>query len=317
MFDLSYSHLRLFAKICETQSMSVAAKQLDMSLSAASRSLKKLQSTFDDPLFIRTYLGMSPTERSREILPMVMGLLREFERLQSRRTFDPSTLDNTITITAADNGIICILRPVIKKILEKAPGVNFRLKILGDDMLRNLADGETDFALYPTSAMPQLPDHYFSLSLFPVQRACMLDKNHPLAKRAAAGEEITVEDFYDYPKVVIELRQNAKDTVYQLDNPAFKEQRRIIELPYFLGAPYLIEGTDYTLMMPRSSAEFFAERNPHLVCIPYPGEAHPYHTRLLWHERNDKSPAMQWIRSLFVEYAGKIGKDEEEECEAK
>lgn len=77
-----------------------------------------------------------------------------------------------------------------------------------------------------------------------------------------------------------------------------------------MGAPYFLEDTNATLVLPHTTAEFFARMLPSLTVIPIPGEKRVYSTRLIWHERNHASSEMQWIRSVFVSTLRKNASEE-------
>ncbi len=311
MQDLKLSQLQLLAKIQSTGSLSQAARELGLTVSAASRALKNLQTKLNDPLFVRTWKGMVPTQTTSDMMPVVQSLLDQFEQLEQRQVFRPETLSMTLTIGAADNAIVTIVRPVIQKILAMAPNINFHFTPLDSSMLTRLATGEMDFLLYPTVKLQELPTHYYGIKLYPIRRRVLVDKNHPLALAYAAGQELTVADFDAYPKVVVKYRDSSRDTIYNLDEPLMHNQRSIIEVPYFLGAPYFVENTQNTLLLSEVTALFFTRRMPSLTSLPAPwsqsnDKESPHWTRLIWHERNNSSPAMQWLRSVFAAYAGPI-----------
>ncbi|MDO4937032.1 MAG: LysR family transcriptional regulator [Sutterellaceae bacterium] len=309
MQEIKLSHLQLLLKVLSSGSLSEAAVELGLSASAASRMLKKLQQQLDDPLFVRTWRGMVPTQAAVDMMPVLQDLLAQFDRLEQRKVFRPESLDLTLTIAAADNAIVALVRPVLQKIATVAPEVSVRFVPLDGQWLKRLAEGEVDFALYPTEKMPELPTHYFGVNLNPVGYAILVDENHPLAQKHEQGKKVTIADIVQYPKVLVKLKDSSRETLYELDFPELKKQKVAVEVPYFLGAPYFVEGTQNTLMVPLQTAEFFTQRMPHLRLIPYPlPKTMPeVWTRLLWHERNNNSPAMQWIRSVFVAYAGPLG----------
>lgn len=300
MLSLRFNQLLVIQKIYETGSLSLAAHQLNLTISAASRALRKCQEEFSDALFVRNYQGMAPTEKCKEILPVIGRLLADFHALDNTRDFEPSKIHRTLSITAADNAVVMILRPVISALLAQAPKMNFRLLPLSDSVFRDLAEGSIDLALYPTSLSETLPEHFHGLNLFEFHRACLLRKTHPLALRHKAGKKLTRQEFLKYPKITVELRQNAYAPVFDVDTASTRDQRKIIEVPHFLGAPYFLETTDATLVLPHTTAEFFAKMLPELTIVPIPGRQKNYSTRLIWHERTHASSEMQWIRSLFV-----------------
>lgn len=300
MHSLKFNQLQVIRKIYETGSLSAAAHQLNLTISAVSRALRKCQQEFADDLFVRNYQGMAPTERCRTLIPIVDRLLNSFEELTNSRTFEPAQITRTLSIAAADNAVVMILRPVIQALGRQAPKMNFRLLPLSETVFRELAEGSVDFALFPTSLRETLPDHFHGLKLFDIYRVCLVRKEHPLALRFAQGKKLTKKEFLKYPKIAVELRQNAREPVFDVDTISTHDQRKLIELPHFLGAPYFLEDTDATLVLPHTTAEFFAQMLPSLTVIPIPGEKRVYSARLIWHERNHASSEMQWIRSVFV-----------------
>ncbi len=312
MQDLRLGQLHLLVQIYKTGSLSDAAGTLGMNLSMASRQLKKLQEELDDPLFIRTWRGMVPTERARTIMPNILTVIEELERLEKKIVFEPSKLASTITISAADNAIVTILLPVMKRLMKEAPAVRFRLLPLGPNQFEQLAAGECDLLLYPTGVMPELPVHFKSLTLFPILRSILVANEHPLAKLYRTGGMITEEEYDRYPKIVVKLRDGSRGSIYNVGCETIRAGgKTIVEVPYFLGAPYFLEGTDCTLALPRKTAEFFERHLKNVTAIPWTHENGENNARLIWHERCDRSPHMQWIRSLFATYAG--SPDEEAE----
>ena len=71
MLDLKINHLQLLAQIVSTGSLTEAAQNLGLSAAAASRMLKKLQTEMNDPLFIRVWRGLTPTDTTTMMLPVV------------------------------------------------------------------------------------------------------------------------------------------------------------------------------------------------------------------------------------------------------
>lgn len=102
MLDLKINHLQLLAQIVSTGSLTEAAQNLGLSAAAASRMLKKLQTEMNDPLFIRVWRGLTPTDTTTMMLPVVRELLEQMERLEYQKSFTPAKLSATITIGAAD-----------------------------------------------------------------------------------------------------------------------------------------------------------------------------------------------------------------------
>ncbi len=304
--DFKISQLRLIARIMRTGSLSEAAKSLDITVPSASRALKKMQAELNDPLFIRTWKGMVPTERTEHLFPAVQRFLDELDALDEQKPFDPAKLRMLLTIGTADNGIVAILLPVIRHLMKEAPGIQFRLKQLGTSQFERLANGELDFLLYPTSYVPVLPAHFFSFTLFEMSFSILLDRDHPLVAHHREGRAISDADLARYPRIVVKLSDSGASPVFSLNVDPEAAGPVAIELPYFLGAPYFLEGTLNTLILPRKTAELFARHMPGLTAIPLSPRRLQTLTRLIWHERTHRSVQMQWIRSVFRTYAGDV-----------
>lgn len=181
MLSLQFNHLLVVLKIHDTGSLSETARQLNLTISAVSRSLRKCQEEFGDELFVRNYQGMAPTEKCRTVVPIIRKLLANFNDLTDTKTFAPADITRTLSIAAADNAVVMILRPVLRALLREAPQMNFRLLPLSENVFRELAEGSVDLALFPTSLGETLPEHFYGLKLFDIHRVCLLRKEHPLA----------------------------------------------------------------------------------------------------------------------------------------
>ena len=92
MLSLRFNHLLVVLKIYDTGSLSETARQLNLTISAASRSLRKCQEEFGDELFVRNYQGMAPTEKCRAVVPIIRKLLANFNDLTDTKTFAPADM---------------------------------------------------------------------------------------------------------------------------------------------------------------------------------------------------------------------------------
>lgn len=201
MLSLRFNHLLVVLKIHDTGSLSETARQLNLTISAVSRSLRKCQEEFGDELFVRNYQGMAPTEKCRTVVPIIRKLLANFNDLTDTKTFAPADITRTLSIAAADNAVVMILRPVLRALLREAPQMNFRLLPLSGNVFRELAEGSVDLALFPTSLGETLPEHFYGLKLFDIHRVCLLRKEHPLATSYAQGKNSREKRFSNTRKL--------------------------------------------------------------------------------------------------------------------
>ena len=71
--------------LMEERNVTRAADRLDLTQSAASRMLGRLRATFDDPLFVRTSRGLTPTKRALDLAGPLQEYLAGLEKLLLER----------------------------------------------------------------------------------------------------------------------------------------------------------------------------------------------------------------------------------------
>ncbi len=83
-------------------------------------------------------------------------------------------------------------------------------------------------------------------------------------------------------------------------------------MPFFLSVPSILQVTDFMAILPLQTAIRMQKKlaAPSIAVIPVMmpssrSEQDPksFYTRLIWHERMDGVPAMEWLRGLFALYA--------------
>lgn len=149
-FDaLTVSDLIFFVSLFESRSLSNTAAEGGLSLSTASRTLRKLRETFGDPLFLRSSPDFVPTSRATELYPKVAMLLENLRRLERPACFDPATLTRTFRIGVVDNAVCAVMSGVVKAFFEAAPRASLSFRQITDSLFDDLADGTLDCAVYP------------------------------------------------------------------------------------------------------------------------------------------------------------------------
>lgn len=306
--SLTFDAVELFLSLMETGSLSRSARVLGVSVTQASRLLSKLQEHFDEKLFVRTYQGMLPTPKAHSIEGAMRRIAQAYGELGQTQVFSPERLFRTFTIATTDNGMLCMLIPVIRRIRRVAPAVRFRILPIESDVLEKLKSGNVDLALYP---IIDLPPKFHSLDLFHLQRVCLVRKGHPLAVKFQAGEALTEEDFNAYEKIFVGLSdETLSRPIYGSNTHLAQHQNTGIQVPYFMAAPFLLPDSDFTLFLPEPTAKFFAQILDLDIVTP-PSDRFAYATRIVWHDRVHSDVESQWLRSLFVAYARPVAGDEE------
>src|SRR6201746_606066 len=106
------------------RSVSNAARRLGLTQSAVSHALRRLRTTFNDELFIRSPDGMQPTLRAVEIADVTRAALEQIERtIDKSATFDPATAVRSFNLRISEYVSSYLLQRLCPKLRELAPGI--------------------------------------------------------------------------------------------------------------------------------------------------------------------------------------------------
>ena len=146
----SISQIIAFAKIAETGSLSGAARDLNLTPSAVSKSLSQLEERLGVLLVRRTTRSLSLTDQGFAFLNHAQVLLEEIERAAEETNRFRTELAGTLRITSSIAFGLSQLEPIIGRYMEAHPRVTIVLSL--DDRFVNLAEEQFDVAVRITSA---------------------------------------------------------------------------------------------------------------------------------------------------------------------
>lgn len=296
--QLDLDLLRFFAALKQTGALHRAAAQLEWSQPAASRALQRLRGLFDDKLFVKSGMGMAPTPRALSLWPGLQDALARMEALVVPEVFDPSQSRRNFRIALMDNAVAVVLRPVLAEFLRRAPKATLEILPLEADVAEQLREGRTDLVVY---VRPYLPPDCHSRELLASDYVCLVRRGHPLLKETVPGRAPSLAAFRRYPRISVKARWGTNvRTIDQSAMPGLEDRPATVLAPYFLAAPLLLQDTDLVLVLPRPTAQGFADKLP-LELLPTPQASGVYRPELAWHDRVHKDPAIRWLRELICE----------------
>ena len=89
-------HLRVLDVLLREHGLTRAARELNVSQPALSKTLAHLRRHFDDPLFVRVGLRMEPTPKALQLQAPVRAILERMQSLRSEHVaFDPRSSHRT------------------------------------------------------------------------------------------------------------------------------------------------------------------------------------------------------------------------------
>jgi DNA-binding transcriptional LysR family regulator len=147
--DLDLHQLQVFDVLLRERSLTRAARVLNVTQPALSKTLARLRRCFDDPLFVRVSSRMEPTAKALDLEKPVRAVIDSVRTLRTENVpFDPKTSNRNFTFCVVDAGVIKLLPPLVKFLEKEAPRVRLSAVQFDAEHLDSwLETGTIDFAM--------------------------------------------------------------------------------------------------------------------------------------------------------------------------
>jgi DNA-binding transcriptional LysR family regulator len=295
-------HLRVLDVLLREHGLTRAARELNVSQPALSKTLAHLRRHFDDPLFVRVGLRMEPTPKALQLQAPVRAILERMQSLRSEHVaFDPRRAHRTFNFSVVDAGLIKLLPPLVERLLTEAPNVRLNVLQLEAAHLEPwLESGKLDFAM---GSFPMLTKGIRRQLLWAERYVAVVRRGHPRissdpAMRAFAAEKHVL--------VSIAGSGHAHQTMERTLEAAIAPVNIICRIPTFIGAAVLAKHSDAVAVLPHSVATVLAQ-DLDLQIIKPPVKLPKIDIYQYWHDRLHRDPGNQWIRSVFNSLFRKAG----------
>lgn len=208
---MTLKQLKAFLTIARTLNYANAAKELFLSQSALSLSIKSLEEELGGKLFQRNTRHVELTQDGKALVPYARKLLANWNDMENSVKQRFKLQRGTFIIAAMPFMAHAILPQIIQKFSEKYPNLNFSIHdIPNEKIIENVLDG-----IYELGICFQPPSHENLVfqPLFHEDFIGLVSKNHVLAQK----EQITWQELYAYPFISLQypsivrslLEQNA------------------------------------------------------------------------------------------------------------
>jgi DNA-binding transcriptional LysR family regulator len=304
--NLDLNLLRVFDAVMSEQNLTRAADRLATTQPAVSNAMKRLRETLNDDLFTRGAHGMKPTSRAEELWPAVRVALSGLEAAITPDTFDLSETQSTFRLAMADLTASFLLPSVMRAIKEQAPGINVRMLALTTrDPRPLLLQGEVDIAIgsFPGVAA-QLSDgqgeepSIHHERLYSGEYVCIMRKDHALAKG-----ELSLDAYCDAHHALVSFSGRARGPADEVLASMGRARRIALTVNQFFTVGHVVARSDLISIVPRHLISSIDTEGV-LISKVLPFELPPVHVDMLWHERDTRHPAHQWLRAILREGSG-------------
>ncbi len=295
--------LRVLCTLVADRSVSRTAIKLNQSQPAVSAALKRLRDIVHDPLLVRDKGAMVPTPRALELADSARIALLEIDRIAGTPLeFQAATTRQIFRIGSPDFLSIFFLSNVVEELRRQAPSSRLIVHPLGVDFdyEKALAQGELDIVI---GNWPHPPEQMHLSVILEDEIVCLMGKDHPYAKTT-----MTQEQYLNASHLVPLPYSVAHRGVVETHLASMRVARNAtVMLPFFNMGPYLLPRTDLIFTTSRHFARYYANFLP-LAVVRSPIEFPRMRFYQLWHERSNRSPAHQWLRSLLTGASRKLAR---------
>ncbi len=185
--------LRAFYHVVRCGSISKAADKLFLSQPSVSLQIQALERELDVVLFERRGPHLKLTPEGEVLFQLSEPLVDGIDKLQETFQAHFGRLDSgELNIGAGESTILYILPEPVRRFVAAYPKVQLRMhNVTGRDGLKMLRADEIDFAV---GSMLEVPEDIEYKPVVNYDPMLITPVDHPLALKAAKGDEVTLED---------------------------------------------------------------------------------------------------------------------------
>jgi DNA-binding transcriptional LysR family regulator len=268
-------------------SVARAARRLQLSPSAMSRTLARLREATGDPLLVRAGRGVVPSPRALALREQVRRLVHDAEAvLRPIDVVDLTRLTRTYTLRTSEGFVETFGPALIARTRQEAPGVTLRFVQKSDKDSAALREGTADLetGVVGKRSGPEIR----AQALFRDRLVGVVRAGHPLA-----NDEVTPARFASAQHVGISRQGAEVELIDEALKPFGLARELVVIVDGFAKAIAIARASDLVACVPeRHTAGLRAD----MYAFTLPAPVAEFTVSLLWHPRLDADPAHRWLR---------------------
>lgn len=217
-------HLQILNEIYQQGSLLGASRVLHMSQPAISKVIRDLEDYFEQPLFIRTPQGATPTDFTLLLISHAQALQGNLKHLVDDLNTWQSGLTGRVTIGNMLTASASFVPRAVMRLKQLAPHVDVEIKVgTNDSLFPELLSGNLDLMLgiLPQTPHPELKQNI----LYPETLSIVVGRQNPLA--AAINDQRWIHDesvTWVIPPLNTEVGQRVREFFNFLDRELPKQK---------------------------------------------------------------------------------------------
>ncbi|OUS31750.1 hypothetical protein A9Q99_04085 [Gammaproteobacteria bacterium 45_16_T64] len=285
----------VFDAIYREKSVTKVAVLLNLTQPAVSNALNRLRETFDDPLFVRSSEGMSPTPVADNVVSDVrqaLTLLGDSVGINAK--FDPLISEKVFKVGMNDLAGAMLLPRLLLLAKEVAPKISItNYYVDRDTATEDLKAGIIDVLLDAPTVNAKSLSHR---AVAAIPYVIAMRSGHP-----AEQCKLTLEEYLSWEHMHVSSRRKGRGQMDVALHAIGKQRRIAMKAQNYLVAAKVVEGSDLLWAVPELLIGTLS-----LATKPSPVEVEPLRWNMYWHETAEKDPANCWFRELLAQVVGEI-----------
>ncbi|MBB5684822.1 LysR family transcriptional regulator [Sphingobium boeckii] len=280
--------------LLDEQSVTKAARRLNLSQPATSNALAKLRNHFSDPLIIPMGHRMVLTPFAAGLAPSVRDLLRRArDVVRSANHFDPATASRSFSLIASELIATIFIPRLVRHLACAAPNISLILiEPDAGDPVGDLDSGIADFVIVPKEfANREHPSH----KLYEDRWIGAIWTGNRLI-----GDEMTLDQYLRSRHIVTKFGRAqwmaATSAIVEALGP---DASIAVTMPVSAALPEAIVGTDLVATVPeRLALPRMADLD--IRVVPIPLVLPPIIEVVQWHRERSSEPGMGWMLNTLT-----------------
>ena len=290
--------LTIFEAVMTELNVSRAAERLNLTQPAVSHALRRLRRITNDKLFTKVPSGVSPTQKALELWEPIRDGLLQIRQALTPTAFDPSTSAQTFTLSMADYTAALMLPKLLPILEQTAPGIDLRIiPNTNINAVSLLEQSEIDLAFgrfFRPGARLRVQE------VMRDRYVCIMHQGHPLARK-----RLTLKQYVNAKHLLVSLTGEATGLIDEQLREQGLKRRVMLTVNQFTLVPELVATSDSIAAIPQRilSKSAYASQ---LHIAELPVEMAIAELQMMWHERKQRDPAHEWLRSLMIELCDRM-----------
>lgn len=286
-----------------------AANQLSITQPAMSNGLKRLRGLLNDPILVRTSEGMVPTERAKELQPVIRGILLTLEEtLQPNRDFEPATSKRVFRIMASDYAASTLAPKLLSKLQQQAPDTTLDIVTPSDVTFHDVENGKVDMAI---NRFENLPQSFHQKRIWKDSFTCVIHSNNPLINNYSLDAYLKARHIWVSKTgfgVGVGMDPADVQKLGWVDEALshFGKHRNIaVFTRNYHVAIHLAKEQNLVATLPSRVAKIY-KNDPELTILEPPFPIPPFELDMIWSPLLHRDASHIWLRQLIVAAAEEV-----------